>query len=87
MSDVHLSHARLVDFGTLGYTTLSSAVLMFLVELLMEDLLAVHHHPSLFLFVLLKTDDHLLEGLLMGLLDHEILDCRVTLLILHTRFD
>lgn len=88
MTDIHLAHARLVDFGALGNTTLSCAIFVHLVELLMEDLLLFDHHPGLLLFILLQPHDHLLEGFLMSLLNNEILDSWVALLVLHhIRFD
>lgn len=83
MSDVHLPHARLVDFGTLGNASLGGTVFVFAIELLMEDFFAFEDHTGLFLLVLLESHHHFLEGLLVSFLNDEILDCGVTFLILH----
>jgi hypothetical protein len=87
VTHIHFAHARVVDFGALGDTTLSCAIFVHLVELLMQDLLLFDHHSGLLLFILLQSHHHLLEGLLMGLLNHEVLDGWVALLALHIRFD
>lgn len=77
--DVHLLHAGLVDLGALGDASLGLVVLVLLVELLMEYVLAFVEDAGALLLILLEADDQFLEGLLVGLLNHKILDGRVRL--------
>ena len=52
VTSIHLFHARLVDFATLGDTTKGCTVLVLFIELLMEDLLAIWDHSKLFFLIL-----------------------------------
>ena len=77
MSGVHFFHAGFVDLGALVDPALCCVFFVLLLELPMQNLLLLGDYLGLLLFVLLETHHQPLEGLLVRLLQYEVLDSRV----------
>ena len=77
MPGVHFFHAGFVDLGALVDASLSGVVLVLLLKLGMQHLLPLCDYLGLLLLVLLEAHHQPLEGLLVRLLQHEVLDRRV----------
>lgn len=77
MSGVHFFHAGFVDLGAFVDPALGRVVLVLLLKLGMQHLLPLCDDLGLLLLVLLEAHHQPLEGLLVGLLQHEVLDGRV----------
>lgn len=77
MPGVHFFHAGFVDLGALVDPALGCVVLVLLLKLAMQHLLLLGDYLGLLLLVLLETHHQPLEGLLVRLLQHEVLYRRV----------